>query len=536
MDKHHTPEPEADSAEGKSDSPKASTGQSDANEPLEAVIERLGPFQPDGHIIEPEFEPSPPRPIPAALRNGPFGRRFRRTTVATIGAGLICLGFAQTRLVEDLSWCFLPLGYLDWIGWAIIGLGILKLLTKLIRPGPYSYVRDGTPLTARVLKTDYFVETVKVEGGRTSRFGFAVDIQHPDPESGQLTCSQVRTETLADAAAARRFTCPFEPGDYVTAVCLPGRFAQSLRIYSLLGLNPNVPYICKDDKPWQPGMSWFTACAIVAGVMLGIWAITALLASFQFYWPISGPTSRQWMGFVPFAVVMGILGSLLMRWLLRREAANPNSIDRHKTNAWLAPLAGFVLAGGLLSTLLIICANAALDKSAPRYREIEIVKLWQTTHDLIFREYEIEYVDRSTREKTKHSARPEDLDRFATTRAGLVDIREGFLGMSWIRQICPVMVEPMPLSELSADARAAGDLETVEVTDPKTGKPGQIALVPVAVNDKDESLPISRGLQAFVLENLRKTGALDELREAIREAAETPETQPAARQPASRDQ
>jgi hypothetical protein len=512
---------EAASAEAARSVPQAPVEPGGEEESLETIAERLGPFQPDNHLIEPEFEPSPPRPIPPRLRNGPFGLRFRRNTLAAIGAGLICLGFARTQMVHELAWYFLPLGYLTWIALGIIGLSVAKVVIQFIRPGPYAYVRDGVPVVARVLRVDYFIETIRVEGGRTSRFGFAVDIQHPEPESGQLICSQVRTATLGDANKAKRFTCPFQAGDHVTAVYLPGKFPKSLCLYALQGLNPDVPYIRKDGKPWQPGMSWFAACALVVGIMIGIWAIIALLASFQFYWPISGPTARHWMYFIPFAVVMGVLGSLAMRWLLRTEAANPNSIDPHKAGAWVAPLVGFVLVGCLFSTLVILYANAALDRSAPRYREIEVVELWEKTHDMVFREYTIEYIDRLSRNKDEHSARPNDLEDFAATRAGVMDIRQGFLGLAWIRQIHPVTVKPIPVDRLAGGEQAADGMETVEIADPRTKKPLRVAIVPVATTEQDETLPISKGLQEHALRSLRRSGALETIREMLRKSAES---------------
>src|SRR5262245_48418803 len=93
---------------------------------LEEIARDLGPFDPPrDYPLEPEFKPPVPRPIPASLRRGPYSQRLRKNIVALLGVGLLCMLFAHTRIVTELSYYILPLGYLDWVAYGLLVVAVV---------------------------------------------------------------------------------------------------------------------------------------------------------------------------------------------------------------------------------------------------------------------------------------------------------------------------------------------------------------------------------------------------------------------------
>src|SRR5436190_5735684 len=89
---------------------------------LEALSQRLGPFTPPAEFDHGnEFDPVPPRPIMRRLRTGSFGRRKWSTVLTLFVLGAGCVIFAPIPFIQKLSWHILPLWYLDWIGYGLIG-------------------------------------------------------------------------------------------------------------------------------------------------------------------------------------------------------------------------------------------------------------------------------------------------------------------------------------------------------------------------------------------------------------------------------
>ena len=93
---------------------------------LEALAQRLGPFNPPAEFDHGnEFDPVPPRPIMRGLRSGSFGRRRWSTVLTLFVLGVGCVIFAPIPFIRKLSFHILPLWYLDWIGWGLIGLAVI---------------------------------------------------------------------------------------------------------------------------------------------------------------------------------------------------------------------------------------------------------------------------------------------------------------------------------------------------------------------------------------------------------------------------
>src|SRR5688500_18310060 len=89
----------------------------------EALAARLGPFAPPaGFTLGEEFDPPAPRPIPAILKRGSYRRRADRRSLTLLVFGALCSIYSSTRIVQELSYYLLPLGYLEWIGYGLSAL------------------------------------------------------------------------------------------------------------------------------------------------------------------------------------------------------------------------------------------------------------------------------------------------------------------------------------------------------------------------------------------------------------------------------
>src|SRR4029079_5201173 len=127
----------------------------------------LAPLPAAGYSFAPEVPGPPPpplpqrpdqapcvrprRPVPDGLDRGPYARRRRGMAAAAGASGLACLLLSRVPGVDTLALYVLPLGYLDWIGAALLLTAAGVYLSVALRLGPFRYVRDGLALPVRIV-------------------------------------------------------------------------------------------------------------------------------------------------------------------------------------------------------------------------------------------------------------------------------------------------------------------------------------------------------------------------------------------------
>jgi len=242
----------------------------------------LGPFEPPADFsLGPEFEPPAPRPIPSILKHGSYRRTADRQTLTLLVFGALCALYSSTRIVEELSYYLLPLGYLEWIGYGLTALAIGKWLYHRIFPGKYAYLVEGIPVAARVLRTSPVLE--KVQGHPHLRFETL--LEYRDPATGKLAYLSTFTARINGGfQSLAKFSLALQPGDYVTAVGKPGRFEQTLVPYPVLGLHPEKEAILHEGRPWS-GMSTLGALTVTLLIMLSLALLLGVVYVVEFCMP-----------------------------------------------------------------------------------------------------------------------------------------------------------------------------------------------------------------------------------------------------------
>lgn len=483
--------------------PNSSTAEAQTPR-LEDVAAELGPFAPPpDYAFEPELIPQAPRSVPALLRRGPAAIRDRRNLTTLFAAGVACLLFDRTRMVQELSYYVLPLGYLLWIGCALIAIAAVGAVLRRfgVVNSPWAkYLRNGAPVVARVLVNDIYITRRQVHGSTISRFGFNTGVELILPETGRRACCWIHSDEIGDAGKRKRFAAPLEPGEYVTAVYFPGAFETTARIYRLLGASPDVPFIQKDGRTWQPGVTLHTAglcfvgiCSILALLLGGFYAVT-------FRFPIDEAFGRAAkMGAAPAVVLLVVFAWLLRRVLLREKASAGEPAK--PVTLWFVSIGGGAF-GALFGTLILIAfANSGLDKSPPQYRDIEVINLWQTTHDGIFRDYEIEYRELPGGTQRRYPARAPELAEFDLLRLGVIEVHAGRLGLPWISRACPAM-----LVFTEGPPRADGTLAVVSEDQVQEPAPGKTLKAEVAIAlGEDKFVPVSPLLKDIIRQRIKQS-------------------------------
>jgi hypothetical protein len=409
------------------------------------------PAPSERYVFEPEFTARPPRPIPDRLDDGPYARRRRSAAITLALTGLVCLLLAGAPGVEVLARYVLPLGYLKWIGIALLVSAAGAYLALSLRIGPFRYVRDGLPLAARV------VEIAKVPtaivNGAPSTHGFVATVIFRDPETGDLAQADVKS---SDFSSARKdaYETPFRVGDDVTAVYLPGRLWQTMRLYAFLELSPQVNLRPKtargrQDSPWKVA----TLLALVPALFVVLFANVYAIGR---YHPIRFSYGQA---LAPMVAGGLVLGGALWACLYLAHRSEQRTLQRRALEAVDAGTAieigtpflgsGFygwslrvIVAAGapLLGAITTLCwcflSNAWLDRSPPQEEPATIVGMTMTTHALLFREYEIEYHLADASDTNKMLTTPEHCALFDGA-AAVATVRAGRFGWPWVETLVP---------------------------------------------------------------------------------------------------
>lgn len=432
----------------------------------------LGKFDPPREFEHgDEFLPQPPRPIPKQLRSGSYAAKQRGIAWTLIVIGTACIAFHPLPFVKKLSYYVLPLGYLNWVGYGLLALAAFDYLKYLFAPGRFQYVKEGIPIVGRILSIG---ETLHGTADMPM-FRTAANVEYRDPDTGEMRQAQIESEDSWGVKEREKIELTVGPGDYVTLVGLPGNFHNSLKIYGMLGLDPQREFLLKNGRPMR-GLSSFGILAICIAVVGGLSLLLMGLTTLFFYIPIGG----DWkVGIIPGALgaVIGLGGG----WLLYRAEEKSQKVNGTGLGCLMSLGVIFGMIGGIL-TLFIV--NAALDNSPAEYRPIEVVEFWQTTHNFIFREYEIKYREFGGAKTESIHATLEQMSRFPQPTDndkpfGVIEVGQGRFGLPFVRGIHPLVWDKEELkAPKDGQPKPEGHYLWVDFKNPNTGKESIMLLKP----------------------------------------------------------
>ncbi len=233
-------------------------------------------------------------------------------------------------------------------------------------------------------------------------------------------------------AELEKHLCTLSPGDYVTLVAIPGKIEKTTQLYGFLGLDPEREFLLKNGKPIQ-GVSPFTAVMIAflisAIIILIMLAFDVLMFSF--------PTGGDWK--LPVAVaVVGFIAAGLFGVFLNATRQSGQTQAGNKVGEFI----GIGFLGAIGAPLLLLLLNARLDTGASQLTPISIDQFWQTTHNLIIRDYEVEYRKLGVVKTEKRHIRVSQIDRLGSSDFGVVEEKPGRFGFPWISGVHPAIWIP----------------------------------------------------------------------------------------------
>jgi len=371
-----------------------------------------------------EFHPPVPRPIPRFIRRGRYAmsRMAMAWTLLIIGAA--CCLTHPLPFVVQLSWYLLPLGYLDWIGWGLLGLGVVILIRNLVSLGRMKYIRDGIPIAGRV--TNVSIQFQGMAEAQSARF--VADVEFVHPETGQLTRQQIATPDAYTRFQFASLSPGVSPGSVVTLVALPGKVAGSLALYGWTGLSPGCDLLMKHGRPLRP-VSPLTAIAVVLGIMALCWGLLGFLYVLGRYTPTDEADQRDPTLYLLWIGACGVIGILLALRLSLKE----RQVVRTIAVAFLGTVFG--ASFGIMS---LFFTNGYFDDSPPRFEPVEVVQLWHETIEFMIRTYQIEYRGYPNGVPHKTHVSFETLGRFDVNSLGVINVGSGRLGLPWVRGFHPI--------------------------------------------------------------------------------------------------
>lgn len=420
------------SESGEFDDPSEPEGQfSSPDSPKET--RELVPFDPPADFDHgDEFQSEIPRPILRTLRRGSFARRNHGVAMTWTALGAAFVLVSPWDVVWKMSFYVLPLAYLGWVGLAMIAIGVIVLIQNRITKKRFEYVVTGQPFVGRILDIqDHETVTINPETKTPmSRIRYQIAVEYENPETRRSEFATILTDESWDKSQTVHYSLEVQPGDYVTLVAMPGKIAATVRIYGLLGLDPKREFLKFKGKPLS-GISPVKAMAI-AGIVFGIlWMFVGLFYVLTFCFP------EEWnwpLGLT--AIGLGGAAGAILGLVIHRNSGTEAKETNKSSAAFLACSFGLLgLFAGLMGLGLI---NALCDQSPSRYVPIEIVNHWQTTHNLIIRDYELEFSEFGIAKTTKAHVSVDTLMRIGQARFGVKELRDGGLGLERIADYHPM--------------------------------------------------------------------------------------------------
>jgi hypothetical protein len=348
----------------------------------------------------------------------------------------------------------LPLAYLSWIGCGLLVLGAGTWLSSKFRRGPIQYLEEGVPIVARIRAL--VLRPTAVFNGQPSSYAFSAAVDYRDPVLGGLVIKQFDSRSFS-ASAKDKYRTSYRVGDYVTAVYLKSNPVKTLRLYGFLELRPDLGLL-PAEAARPPGLlkTALGVSALFGFFLVLFWNVYA----FSKYEPLEMTFAQA----VPVMAGGVVLGGGLLAWLARRQARARRELAARNQKAVAAGEAveleagkrGLFGAHGLLLTLVIglgallmggltvLCwcytANAVLDTSKPQFSPVQIVEFWSTTHNFLFRQYEIEYRFPAETKTRKLLSTPAHMRQFRS-REAVAEIHAGRFGWPWVKIIAPAEVK-----------------------------------------------------------------------------------------------
>lgn len=396
---------------------------------------------PESYQIERALQAPLPRAVPDTLRRHPkrLAKRAssRRAIFITLALAVISFIFRDARFFQVLGLYFTPLAYLEWVSPLVVLLCVFGLLEwNPWRKDPYLYLREGLPLVGQVV--DLRLEVAARVNGQDSQWVYDVYFQALHPSSGEPMVFCARSP----AFAGNHPMLKCRVGDWVTAVYLPGNL-DSITLYGFTGCDPD-----SDLLDEAPATSAGMALLILFGVIFACgWIFTSYsLARLD--------QSFALTACVPGLIIGSVVGVVWMRRLRQKhEAQQQEALSAGLPVAGSTHRQGSLIGGALLGafmgclgfSVLLVGLNGALDSSSAKVERVEVVDTWVTTHNGIFRTYDLEYVDPETGQKTKKGVSPLELEQDGDLIAELLT-HDGALG--WPRQT--LRVRPLSAEELKS--------------------------------------------------------------------------------------
>lgn len=427
-----------------------------------AASRELGPFRPPSdYAFEAEWRAVPPREIPDEFRQGRFARKRRTGIWACALIGVLCVALSFLPILDVWALFFLPLAWLDWIGVGFLVLAGGLLVSDLITKGPYEYFIEGVPMVARI--RSLVLQPTLIVNTQPTQYAFVAMIEFQHPETGTFTVEEVKSTDFS-ADQRERLTTSFRLGDYVTAVYLPSKTKDAVRLYGFLDLKPDLGVIPRDAQPQD---SVLKAAAIIAGVFALFLILFWNIYAYGRYAPIEFSVTQ---GIVPFTSGAVILGGALLGVLYfdarrsRQGAAERNATAQGSGEAvelepekrgwfgahgWIFGSILFVGALGLGGATMLCWAftlNAWLDDSPGQNQLVQIDEMIQTTHSFIFREYAMKFHRVGREESLSFLSTPDHMQQFEID-AGLAEVHAGRFGWPWVRTIKPLKLDELQLGE-----------------------------------------------------------------------------------------
>lgn len=460
----------------------------------------LGPFTPPIDFDHgEEFESESPRPIPRFLRAGSHAQRHRGMIYSLVALGAMFILIWPTSFVEGLSQYILPLKWLHWIGFGLIGIGVWKFIAGVLSSGRYAYVRDGIPFVGRVLDQ----QAVRTGTEEAPTFAHIARIEFQHPETNEHVVYDFQEYDHWPLMKSSQFSCQLQPGDYVTLVYLPERKSAPIALYGFLGLDPEREFVQRNGQPIK-GMSPFTAIMVAFLIAFVVVLAMAFFDVMMFSFPIDG----GWK--LPLGLAVGgfVLGGLLGT-VIWKTSKNPT-----KSKSSFPSFLGIGLLGAIAAPLVMLILNSRLDAGATELTPVQIVEFWETTHNFVIRDYEIEYRPLVGGDTTKKHMRFSQIQRLAGSRYAAMEVSPGRFGFSWVKGIHPINWIPQDASSIKEPVY---EVKSV-MQSPETGEEIEdtTRVVPVIVLDRGFA-PLPPGLLEAEVAYLRQLPEIQDIYEVKEE-------------------
>ena len=159
----------------------------------------------------------------------------------------------------------------------------------------------------------------------------------------------------------------------------------------------------------------------------------------------------------------------------------------------------FGCIGAIAALLSLFVLNSRLDDLPPQLAPVEILQYWQTTHNLVVRDYDVEYRPIAGGEATKRHIRFSQMVRLGDAKFGALEIGPGRFGYAWVRGVDPIVWVPAETVQ-----GVDGDVYTVTMHD--NGRPGKLVIdaKPVIELNDDTFAPAPNVLVERAVEQLRR--------------------------------